>query len=113
VAGPQGPSGDTGLTGPPGQAASVSVASFNFTFADSTAIDSSPVKTLIISCPLEFELLSCSGGVDNGSFDAAKKVAFSYNGITRVGNCLFRAFEVDEGEPTGWRIFGVATCVPK
>ena len=110
--GPQGPKGDTGPMGLPGSEANVDSKDFIFSFGETIDKSSTNVKTLFVSCPVGTQLLACSGGVEEGlGVPANVPVSLSYSGITRLGNCFFRAFEVSPID-NNWGIFGTAICVP-
>ena len=109
--GPVGPQGATGPQGPQGAEANVDQQDFTLVNGETADKTSTDTKQLYVSCPSGTELITCSGGVEGGvGVPAAVPVAFSYSGMTRLGDCYFRAYETT-ATASSWSIFGVATCV--
>jgi len=109
--GPQGATGPQGPQGPQGPAGSVTTSNLSI-ITGNTDINSNSPKILYIECPIGTTLISCNGGIEEGfGLPTSKKIALSYSGINRIGDCVIRGFEPTE-IADNWALFGAATCVP-
>jgi hypothetical protein len=113
--GPQGPTGatgPTGMTGVSGSSATVNISSFKLVFGETSDKGSTAEKSVFVACPVGYTTIACHGGIEEGlGVPTNDKIALSYNGTTRFGDCFFRGYET-EPVATNWSVLGFALCVP-